>query len=255
MTRRRARRSATRDGDPVGPRPPTCSPRHRPSQTHAAGRARAPRDPHRERDPVDPDHVRLQADREHGRERRGEPRLAPPQAREHGEAPQDEREHARDARVDAELRVRRLARADLDAGPLRDDARVAEPVPLRVVDDDAHAVAQVAPVALRRGLVAGERIAARVRPAAARSRAATRAPPACSSSTARSTGTRRGRARRRRPTRRRARPARSGAGRARARRDRTRARRAPRACACRAARRRGAARAAPTTSGTAGSTT
>jgi hypothetical protein len=45
-------------------------------------RARARRDPHRERDPVDPDHVRLQADHEHGREcaRRATPPA--PQTRE-----------------------------------------------------------------------------------------------------------------------------------------------------------------------------
>ena len=51
------------------------------------------------------------------------------------------------ARLDAELGVRRLARLDLDAGPLGGHAGVAEPVALRVADHGLDPVAQVRPVA------------------------------------------------------------------------------------------------------------
>ena len=68
----------------------------------------------------------------------------------------------RDARIDAELGVGRLPGADLDAGPLRDDASIPEPVSLRVVEDDPDAVSQIAPVALRRRVVARQRVAALV---------------------------------------------------------------------------------------------
>ena len=63
-----------------------------------------------------------------------------------------------DADVDAELRVRRLAGLDVDARALRDDARVPEAVPLRMLDHRLDAVAEVPQVARGRGLAGRERV-------------------------------------------------------------------------------------------------
>ena len=115
---------------------------------------------------------------------RARPRSTPRAARyaEQREVPEQERREPDDADVDAELRVRRLARLDVDARALGDDARVPEPVALRVLERP--------PRARRGGSAGGSRPRTRRartgrrcrRPPARRSRAGTRAPPPCSSS-------------------------------------------------------------------------
>src|SRR4026208_1632214 len=77
---------------------------------------------------------------------RGHP--PPPPPRRRGAPKNADRGHPRHSGVDPEFRVRRLAGADLDPGPLGHDTRIAEAVPLRTVDHDASPAAAAAPVAL-----------------------------------------------------------------------------------------------------------
>ena len=93
------------------------------------------------------DHVRLQPEQEHRGERRPEPRFAAQQPEQHGEGPEDERNDARDTRVDAQLDVSGLAGPDLDSGALRDDTGVPEAISLRMVGDRIDPVPEVPPVA------------------------------------------------------------------------------------------------------------
>ena len=62
--------------------------------------------------------------------------------------------------LDADLRVRRLARLDLDAGPRRGHAGVPEAEALRVPHDGADAVTQVAQVAGGRRIARAQRVVA-----------------------------------------------------------------------------------------------
>ena len=92
---------------------------------------------------MDPDHVGLQPEHGDGGQRGRQPGRAAAEGERQGDEPTHEGGEPEYARVDAELGVGRLPGKDLDAGALRDDAGVTEPVTLRVLDDEADTVAQV----------------------------------------------------------------------------------------------------------------
>src|SRR5262245_21098109 len=105
-------------------------------------------------DPRVADDVRLHSEEEDGAEHCGDRgRAASDEADEHGEVPCDPEQRADEARLGADLRVVRLPRLDRGAGAGGRLAGVAEAVPLWVVHDGAHALAQADPVIVNRGLV------------------------------------------------------------------------------------------------------
>src|SRR5581483_11682382 len=106
------------------------------------------------REPRHPEDVGLQREQQHGGERGSDPRDARQDDAYERDRPQGEEQRPDEARVDAELRIRRLARLDLRARARGRRAGVPDAEALRMVDDGRDAAPQASPVA--RGARVGE---------------------------------------------------------------------------------------------------